>query len=154
MFFLKIIKIFIQDFAYCAKSCQNITSDSVDVWKYREACKFSRKGWINSDGTINEDVKKRYNEISGMGESINKCFSNSEKKKAKSRNKTKSMQGKGKTKDKGKGKQRSSKLKASRKMRRRKMKKGGKKAKNRIKKKKKGIATGFLTYNLCMHNID
>ena len=103
MSILKIIKIFIQDFAYCAKSCQNITSDSVDVWEYREACKLLRKGWINSDGTINEDVKKRYNEISGMSESINICFSNSEKKKARSRNKQKSIKGKEKTKDKGKG---------------------------------------------------
>ena len=137
MYILKIIKIFIQDFADCAKSCKNITSDSVDDWEYREACQFSRKGWINSDGTIIEDVKTRYNEISGMSESINECFSNSEKKKTRSKNKKKSLKRMRNQKAKGKG--RSSRRKASKKM-----KKGGKKAKNKWNKKMKKSIKGFV----------
>ena len=38
---------------------------------------YLRKGWINSNGTINEDIKTRYNEISGLSESISECFSKS-----------------------------------------------------------------------------
>jgi len=128
----------IRDFAYCAKSCQNISSDSVNVWDYKEACTFLKKGWINSDGTINEDVKTRYNEISGMYENINKCFLNSEKKKARSRNMKKSM--KGNPKVKRKERKSSTREKSSKKF-----KKGGKKAKNnhrRSKQRRKGITKG------------
>ena len=71
-----------KDFAYCAKSCSNLTSDSVDnIWEYRRACLLSSKGWINSDSTINAEVKTRYNEISGLSESIKECFTKSKKKK-------------------------------------------------------------------------
>jgi len=80
----------IKDFAQCAKSCSNITSDSVGVWDYVEACNFLRKGWINSDGTINEEAKTRYNEIGGVSESINECFSKSKNKKLSRKIKNKS----------------------------------------------------------------
>ena len=143
--FLRIIKTFTQDFAYCAKSCQNISSDSVSVWDYKEACTFLKKGWINSDGTINEDVKTRYNEISEMSENINKCFSNSEKKKARSRNMKKSM--KGNPKVKRKERKSSTREKSSKKF-----KKGGKKAKNnhrRSKQRRKGITKGFVIFYIC-----
>jgi len=130
----------IRDFAYCAKSCQNITSDSVNVWDYKEACTFLKKGWINSDGSINEDVKTKYNEISGMSENINKCFSNSEKKKARSRSMKKSMKGIGNPKVKRKEKKSSTRGKSSKQI-----KKGGKKGKNnhrRSNQRRKRITKG------------
>ena len=145
--FLRMIKTCTQDFAYCAKSCQNITSDSVNVWDYKEACTFLKKGWINSDGTINEDVKTKYNEISGMSENINKCFSNSEKKKARSKSMKKSMKGIGNPKVRRKEKKSGTRGKLSKQM-----KKGGKKAKNnhrRSNQRRKRMKKGFVTFYIC-----
>ena len=89
-------KMFIQDFAHCAKTCKNLRSKIVNSWEYREACQFLRKCWINSNGTINEDIKTRYNEISGMSKSISECFPNSEKKNAMPRNTKKTRKRMGK----------------------------------------------------------
>lgn len=94
----------IQDFADCSKTCKNLRSKIVNPWEYREACQFLRKGWINSDGTINEDIKTRYNEISGMSKSVSECFPTSDKKKATARNAKKATKRMGRKKNYYRGK--------------------------------------------------
>ena len=87
-------------------------------------------GWINSDGAINEDAKTRYNEISGLSESINECFSGSKKKKTLKRNKNKSVKRRMGRKKKGRGRKNRGKNARSRRHQRRRRKQ---------KKSKKGL---------------
>lgn len=42
--------------------------------EYRYACDLRRKGWINKDGSINQDIRTKYNDISGVSDEINECL--------------------------------------------------------------------------------
>ena len=79
-------------------------------------------GWINSDGAINEDAKTRYNEISGLSESINECFSKSKKKKTSKGKKNKSVERRMGRQKKGRGHKKRGKNARSRKQQRRRRK--------------------------------
>ena len=54
------------------------------------ACVFYKKGWLNENGTLNDSIRIRYDEIQGVSKNINKClssnFSLNEKRLKKKRN--------------------------------------------------------------------
>lgn len=54
------------------------------------ACVFHKIGWLNQNGTINDSIRTRYDEIPGVSSNIIKCLSykntSPEKKKKKKRN--------------------------------------------------------------------
>ena len=37
-------------------------------------CALHRKGWLNQNGTLNDSIKMRYDEIPGVSENINRCL--------------------------------------------------------------------------------
>ena len=42
--------------------------------EFREACDLRRKGWINIDGSVNESIRTKYDEIEGLSDQINDCL--------------------------------------------------------------------------------
>ena len=67
-----------QDFAECVIPCHEIVSQTGISWnkilEYRFACDMRRKGWINKDGSVNEDIRTKYDDISGVSDQIDECL--------------------------------------------------------------------------------
>ena len=38
------------------------------------ACALYKKGWLNQNGTLDDSIKMRYDEIPGVSENINRCL--------------------------------------------------------------------------------
>ena len=58
--------------------CHDIISQKGISWgkilEYREACVLRRKGWINKDGSINENIRTKYDEMNHVSDEINECL--------------------------------------------------------------------------------
>jgi len=72
-----------KDFADVALGCENAVPGNVyiynEYWYYELAtvCKFGKQGWVNKDGTINQDLLlAKYNELEGVSEEIFEILSN------------------------------------------------------------------------------
>ena len=58
--------------------CHEIFSQKISwnkIWEYREACDLRRKGWINKDGSLSEDIRTKYDYLNnGVSDQINECL--------------------------------------------------------------------------------
>ena len=69
-----------KEYADVIKSCHDIKNNDlkgVSTREFKEACKLRKKDWINKDGTVNEAIKTRYDELEGASAKISSCLGSS-----------------------------------------------------------------------------
>ena len=65
-----------KDFAGCVKDCSTLKHNKRSGFDngIQMICMFYKKDWLNQNGTLNNSIRSRYDEIPGVSENINKCL--------------------------------------------------------------------------------
>ena len=65
-----------KDFAGCVEDCSTLKYNKKSWYDNRiqMVCIFYKKGWLNQNGTLNNSIRSRYDEIPGVSKNINKCL--------------------------------------------------------------------------------
>ena len=65
-----------KDFAGCVKDCSTLKHNKRSGFDngIQMICMFYKKDWLNQNGTLNNSIRSRYDEIPGVSKNINKCL--------------------------------------------------------------------------------